>query len=279
MKRLRQSLRDLRPRPIATAGALAACLFCALGLGACESAEKDRDWGSEARAVFGGGSGGETGEEGGGWCIVLATVQGEGALERAESIAAQLQTVEGLESAFAEERRSGAVVAMGSYSGPDDPDAKKDLARVRSLAVGERAMFPRSFIAPRADTAGAKGSMPELNLARAKELFPGAAYTLQVAVYESPDRSEAMRAAERAALALRSDGDLAFYYHGPSRSVVTVGAFAPRDFDAATGEQSPELLELRKKHPYNLYNGQAIKERFGSQSKSRLQSSALVEIP
>src|SRR5262249_24035027 len=94
------------------------------------------------------------------------------------------------------------------------------------------------------------------------------------------DLTEARKAAEQAAARFRQEGEQAFYYHGPRMSMVTIGAFNIEDFDPQTPSyQSTRLLEVRKRHPYNLYNGAGIKVINKANGRSELQPSSLVEIP
>src|SRR5207249_754255 len=108
--------------------------------------------------------------------------------------------------------------------------------------VGGQRPYVGAYLAP--PPAGQMpGSLPQYNLLRAREAFgEKALYTLQVGVYgrrdlEHPseaDLAEERRAAEEAAFRLRQEGELAFYYHGPQMSTVSVGVFDQTDFDPQT---------------------------------------------
>jgi hypothetical protein len=64
-----------------------------------------------------------------------------------------------------------------------------------------------------------------------------------------PDQvAEIRKAAEGAVKALREQGDQAFYFHGPERSMVTVGLF-PTAEDAA-------IRAIQKRFPSHMINGQ-----------------------
>jgi len=83
---------------------------------------------------------------------------------------------------------------------------------------------------------------------------------------------------------LRAEGDQAFYYHAPYRSMVTVGVFGESDFDATTTPpiESRRLRQTREKFPHNLLNGKGIRETItnsAGQRVTRLQPSSLVAIP
>ncbi len=242
------------------------------------SAQDLRD---EGREVFGRDAGGgalEPGRRGGRWTIVLASFGGDSAFERAQAFLIQVQQSTNLRDAYVAERPRGVIVAYGGYDAYDEPRAVRDLERVRTTQMQGRNLFQRSFLSPNSTAIG-RGSIPELNLATVRERFGSSArYTLQVGVYESPDAREAARSAEEAAVALRRDGELAFYYHGPTRSMVTIGVFNDGDFNIETGEMSPELLAAQQRHPNNLLNGMGLRETMPG-GRTRLQPSQLVQIP
>jgi hypothetical protein len=91
-----------------------------------------------------------------------------------------------------------------------------------------------------------------------------------------------------AAARLRADGDQAYFYHGPNRSLVTVGLFTEQDFGV---EQQPapdggvlfiptygqRVRELQKKFSYNLGNGRTIIEKSGDKKLGE-QPSFLVRV-
>ncbi len=124
-----------------------------------------------------------------------------------------------------------------------------------------------------------------------------AVYTLQVAVYYNDSRMQHRR---KAALAkcrrLREQGLEAYYYHGQSVSMVTVGAFGPdavrdsegrvRDLDRG-GQRWPvahryspevEALQQRPECAYNLTNDN-IEYNINEQGNSVPVRSMLVRVP
>ncbi len=229
------------------------------------------------------------------WSIVLVAFAGDTQAENAELGLAKVVTEAGLTGAFVEKRDRATVIAYGRYEGPNDPTAIADLERLRTMRVGGQRPFESALLAP-PDPSHLKGSLPELDLRNAKELFgkDRALYTLQVAIYGRGDRSrsspdevaEFRKAAEQAAVLLRRDGDLAFYYHAAERSMVTVGVFGQDEYDPLhrQGIEGYELMQARERHPLNLLNGKGIRERIpgtkdDKRSSFRLQSSMLVAVP
>jgi hypothetical protein len=200
----------------------------------------------------------------------------------------KIRTEGGLPEAYAARRNDAVIIAVGDFPGPEDEQAKKELTRIQNLEIGRSGKpYAAAMLAPPLDFKMV-GSMPQFNLAKAKELYGDhALYTLQVAAYgrldlKSPteaDLKEARQKAEEAAARLRGEGEMAFYFHGPSMSMVTVGVFDSDDYDPQIpGYNSPKLREAKKRNPLNLYNGAGIKDKVRGQ-REQMESSRLVEIP
>jgi hypothetical protein len=254
-------------------------------MGACGQAsktEQDRDWSDEGRLVFadGAGSGGAGGEAGAGarvgGGILLETFSGAGHVERARQRRDQIARALGRQDVYAQMRSRGSVVVLGSYEGPNDARAQRDLKAVQSVTVAGRRPYERSYLSPPPPPPTDVGDLPELNLISARRLAGSEAlYTLQVAVFEDRNRERAKRGAERYALSLRQQGEMAFYYHGPTKSMVTLGIFGDRAYDAQAQQVSLEVQALQRRFPLNLLNGEdEIPEPTGSS-----QASMLVLIP
>ncbi len=224
------------------------------------------------------------------WSIILVTLPN---MQLAQQALVNVQSKHGLLSAYTKKRQGKAVIAYGRYEGPNDQRALIDLDRVREIqSTNGTRPFAAAFLAPpSSETLG--GQNAEYNLRTVKSRFgPKAIYTLQIGVYgthggESPSASEIKEfrtTAERAVLELRDQGEQAFYYHAPLRSMVTIGVFGEQDFDGTTTPaiESMRLKELRKRYPHNYLNGQGIRETIRSstgQRITRLQPSNLVSIP
>lgn len=222
------------------------------------------------------------------WTIALTAFRGEQAGALADAALPRIRAVPALKDAFAVRRGESVLICLGAFTEPTAPDAQQRLREVRALVVEGQRAFAQAVLSP--PVGGQLGSRPEFNLLRAREQFGKAAQiTLQVGVYgrddldrpSEQDLAEARRRAEDAAAQLRREGELAFYYHGPRRSTVTVGVFSEDDLgDARKGvPAAPELDKLRRKFPYNLYNGAGIRERVPGVNEARLQDSQTVRIP
>jgi hypothetical protein len=244
----------------------------------------------EASAVMGPPRAGSPGrvESGGAWSIVIAGAAGDNADATARDMLHKVQTAGGLPEAYTERRGKSVVVAYGQYSGPDDAAAQRDLDRLRAMELEGGRPFAGAVLVP-PPFESLPGGIPEYDLngvrrARGKD----AIYTLQVAIYtrlntntpKPSELAEFRKAAEKAVVELRREGDEAFYYHGPRGSTVTVGVFGPRDHDPLKpGQDSFALMQTRRKHPLNLVNGAQLLTRSRGQEKARPQPSFLVPIP
>lgn len=224
------------------------------------------------------------------WVIVLATVKAESA----EGAAAALEFAKnkaGLSDAYITRRGGTTVVAIGAFDDHNDDAAIKEMQRVRGATVEGGQPFAGAFLSPPVQR-GTAGSMPDLDLRNARSTFgeDRAQVTLQVGIYcrmddrkpTAAELAEFRKAAEAAAIELRRGGELAFYYHGPERSTVTVGLFTQKDLNDGTGGESDDLREARQKHPSALVNGMGLRQSEivpGTKKKGELQKSFLVTVP
>lgn len=225
-----------------------------------------------------------------GWSVVVAVFRGEDQEAEARALVGRVRTEGGLPEAYAQKRAQATVIAVGNFEGRDEARAEELLHRVQAIeaGVGGQRPYTGAYLAPPPSTP-APGRLPQYNLLRAKDQAgEKALYTLQVGVYgrddlEHPgerDLGEARRAAEQAAVTLRQEGEQAFYFHGPRRSMVTVGVFDAGDFDPQAPQfKSSRLREAQKRFPYNLYNGAGVREKRKGDGQARLQPSNLVAIP
>ncbi len=226
------------------------------------------------------------------WTIVLITFRGEGAAIAGEEALARVRGSGLIDGVFMEARGESVVLARGAYESYDTPAAQRDLQQLRELTIEGERPFAGAVLAPPSDAALA-GRIPMLDLRQARANYGrDAIYTLQVGVYGQSDGgrppegelAEYRAAAERAAYDLRREGELAFYYHAPNRSMVTVGLFGIDDFDPQNkpGFESPRLRQTKERNPLNLLNGQGIRQRVRKQDGSEewdMQRSGLVAVP
>ncbi|MEM0915703.1 MAG: hypothetical protein AAGK09_14000 [Planctomycetota bacterium] len=201
----------------------------------------------------GAGRGGEA--AGTAYAIRVGEYVGVGRHAAAQAALQELEASTGLTGGWMRDTGRSITAYLGRYSDPSGKAATRDLAAVRESGIDQTARANFTALAP------GQAIVTDPLDAKAHR----GAYSLQVAIYNADFGATYRRAAEQAARALREQGEEAFFYHGPHRSMVLLGLFS-RDIDFATrsgsvGEQvevyGPRIVELRRAYPYNLLNGSA----------------------
>jgi hypothetical protein len=229
-----------------------------------------------------------------GWAIVLTTFTGQDHRATATRWMALFQEATSMPGAWIETDERGSTVRYGSYPAVESKQAQQDLSKIKNFVYKEQFPFAGAHLSRYGVTHSA-GRLREFHLSEALKFFPGedTVYSLQIGVYEAeqPTNSQdarrvsvedARRLAEEAVMQLRGTGEMAFYYHGPHRSMVCVGAFPPTAVDGATGFYSPEVSALQQRFPYNSFNGRSLKQEIitmSGQKREELQPSFLVQVP
>ncbi len=226
------------------------------------------------------------------WSIVLATFPANVSIEELNA-ALNTAALVGVRDVYPDRRGSSIAIAYGMYPDGDDPAARDALNQIQNLEVEGKRPFATAILVPPPLTS-VEGSLPDFDLATVRSRVPGAAFTLQVAVYKRTDNKVATdadlaqfrKAAEQAVMEYRREGAEAFYYHTARASTVTIGVFAESDYSGrqvrpdgrvttGTPVPSPALAELIKNYPHTLVNGQGL----AVGTNQRLQPSMVVEIP
>lgn len=247
--------------------AVAAVMMLALGCGSSgDKPKQDREMRAEAAELFGSGAasgdggagtatdGAASAASGGGWSILIERFTGPGHEQAAvERLDGARRTI-GRSDVRLVSQPNGTALVVGMYEAPTDPAAQAELERIQGLTAAGGRPYLLAFMWPTPVTD--PGRVPELSLTTARRAYgPDARYTLQIAVYDSEDPAERKRMAEQAALQLRRDGDLGWYYHGRHTSAVTVGVFTDADYDEQRGPISPAVTALQRRYELNLANG------------------------
>lgn len=224
------------------------------------------------------------------WSIVIVAARGENARASAEAAAEKVRTKGGLPEAYAEQRGEAWVVAFGRYPSFEDKDAQRDLERIKATKIDNEQPFAGAVLSPPLDSRVAS-TMPQYDLGNLKaKQGKAAAYSVQVGVYDAgqgrkptpEDIKLARESAEKAVVQLRREGEEAYFFHGPLRSMVTIGVFANAEVESSrtgTPVLSERIKQVRKRFPYNLVNGQGLKVRNETDKEGRLQPSFVVAVP
>ena len=208
------------------------------------------------------------------WAILLDTFQGAARHEQARQLIHSLQQQGAIPDLWMQDTGEQVHVFRGQYVHPDDALAENDLRQTRLISLEGQRPFASAQLIP-VGAASVDVPTDPLDLSR----FSGM-YTLQIGFYDDQFGDDFRQAAQQAAATLREQGHDAYFYHGPHRSMVTVGLFTDRDFiqRGAVRAYGPEIEALQKKFPYNLGNGLTLVEKVHGK-KVGTQPSLLVRVP
>lgn len=221
-----------------------------------------------------------------GFAVLVETLEGAKAKERAEYLADRLQTEAGVTGAWVRDQGAVVQVLAGQFKDPTAYDAQNTLERVRTAILDGDQPYSLAGIIPLKDDAeGEQGLTTE----EAKEdawnakHYPGM-YTLQIGYYDENFGDDFRLAAEKAVRTLRDAGEQAFYYHGNGLSMVTIGLFSDQDFvmqETTPGVRvqayGPAITAVQKRYPKHLSNGRTIIE-YNAGQKTGDQESFIVRI-
>lgn len=256
-----------------------------------ETGDRDDDWqdvfrdgGERSNGNSVGGGAGGSGSAGGRWTIVMATFGVAEHRRSAEDYREALIGATGMTGFEITSRSDRSIIHYGQYLEPSTARIRADLEVIHAIQFEGRTPFARAF--PTVVIPSEIGQYPQFNLVQLWQDYPGAdvLYSLQIGFYSFDDaksQAEARETAETAVAHLRTEGDAAFYYHGPRMSMVTVGVFFEHDVDVVTG-LSRAVRQLQTRYPRNLDNGHEIietKRLRNGKTERRVQPSFLINVP
>lgn len=206
------------------------------------------------------------------WTVLITSVEGPNHRNEAAELVMRLRREARATDLWVREGEQQTFVYKGAYREPTGRVAVNARRQVRMIKLGGKRPFARAQIVP-----VASGDTVATNPFDLRQ-FPGY-YSLQIEVYD--DGVEAQRdVAEARAHALRDEGNSAFFYHGPHRSMVTVGLFTRDEafvLQGTTDVYAPSVRDLQSRHPRNLHNGATVVEKENGQAV-REQPSFLVYV-
>jgi len=194
-----------------------------------------------------------------GYSVELATLRGPDRFLKGESMVRALREQGGLADLWTVDRGATLTLFHSRFSTDNDPKAKLAVKQAKSLEIEGKKLFEKAKIV----ALGAQeqqrrtASLGEFNLAQ----YSGQGLlSLEIAFYDEAFGPTFRKAAEDAAAALREDGDQAYFYHGPHRSMVTIGLYSWDDFVLKGNQEAygPAIKQMQEKFPYTLYNGVTV---------------------
>jgi len=218
------------------------------------------------------------------WTALVAEYDAERNQQQALRLMRQLQSQPGVPPLWTHQHNDALAVYAGRFADPLSDRAQQQLAAIRAVEIdGKKPFGGVKFVnfASRAGNASDRGggqSPGDQPLAEHDlKQFIGM-YTLQVGFYDDSAGEGFREAAEEAVAKLREDGEEAYYYHGPNRSLICIGLFTEDDLSNQGGitVYSRAIKELQERFPYNMANGRTLIERRGD--VQREQPSFVVQI-
>jgi hypothetical protein len=209
------------------------------------------------------------------WSIVLDRLEGPDHALRAQARREALAEQTGLKDLWVAPDGPGSVVYYRRYRSQNDSAARRDLDYWRQLASTGQIRLSVLMLSPVNDAADAQTAELDLRTAGRRGI-----YSLQIAYFDENFPGGKFRAAaEKAAADLRARGLEGFFYHGPNRSMVTVGVFGQDAVTLAGGayQFSAPLRALMQRFPHNAAN--AVQEARAERADQPRDPSFLVEIP
>ncbi len=213
-----------------------------------------------------------------GWAIQLESFEGASRFRRASDLIRRLTHRNAVTDLWFQDHEGKTTVYRGRYDHLTDLEAQKALMQTRAIEdEGARPFENVQLI-----SLGGEQSQP-LGSADLRSHAGQGFYTLQIMFYDPDYGPDYRDAAEQAAATLRMDGNKAFYYHGPNRSMVTIELFTDADFDqdGPVRIYGPRMLAAQEKFPNNLANGLTMLETIsdGRKAEKRPQPSFVVRVP
>ncbi len=284
----------------------AALCFLFVLLGGCyEEISRTDPWGALADKAVAQGWGASRGGSGGaasdvkfrptamaaeGWSILVRAFEGPDADQQARTLKRRLGDELNVPEVWVRTEHSQVVVYRGRYDARHLADAQRDLRQTRMLVLDGRRPFGEALLvgldlgAAGLGEGFAGGDTGEptdpVNL---RSHLGEAEYTLQIAFFDSAGGADFRQAAAAYARQLRDQGEQAFYLHGRTMSLVTVGLFSEDDLEThrvigADGVPmisqgyGPRVRELQRRFPRNLGNGMTLIEASGGGTKHEAPS-------
>lgn len=198
------------------------------------------------------------------WAIPLERFSGGNRHAQARLLMQQISRQARQVDLWIEDFDGMSTVYAGRFDSANDPRARQMLERVRETEIEGTQPFAHAHLEPLVGQDRRAGDALDLRQ------YSGY-YTLQVAFFDDAYPGDRRDAAVDYARELREQGHQAYYYHGPNRSLVTVGLFTyqeafitaddPLSPGARVDAYSQRVLDLQKEFPRNIANGYELIER------------------
>ena len=192
------------------------------------------------------------------WAVQLAAFTGPMRHGDAIAMIRALRERTDLSDLWVQEGGQVMYLYQGRFNSREDRSAQDALQAARSNDVGGSRPFAAAELVPVTMSQKDAPTEDPLDLRRFRGM-----YTLQIGYYDDAFGPGFREAAVQAARALRDDGHEAYFYHGPHRSLITVGLFSDGDFVQRGVQRTygPAIREVQETFPNNLGNGVTLVEK------------------
>lgn len=194
-----------------------------------------------------------------GYAVELTRFTGTDATGNAVALTSRLREHAGLADLWYTEGSVASTVYAGRFRDPRDERALAMLREVRAAQLDGGRPFAQAKLVPLSGSGTGEAVYNELDLRNYR-----GSITLQIGFYDTNYGPNYRAAAEQAVATLRAEGDEAYFYHGPNRSLVTVGLFTRGEALVPNGNTemySPAVRLLQERFPYNTMNGLTFERR------------------
>jgi len=206
-----------------------------------------------------------------GWTIQLIQLEGRDRHDRAKRIIEYLRTETKLANLWIEDHGDAANIYQGRFAEATDPAIRPAIAQIKDVEIDGEKPFNDCQLIPLVGDGRVIADPFDLRQ------FVGY-YSLQIGFYNEHFGPDFRNAAEDAVRILREEGHEAYYYHGPFRSLITIGVFSYDQAFVRAGNvdtYAPQVRELQKKFPYNLGNGVTILQKENGRDIGEQKSSLI----
>lgn len=212
-----------------------------------------RDNSTDTRGTYTSSNGGRLG-----YAIQLARFSGDNQFTQVHRLITDARQEAGLAGLWYASTGRETSVYAGRFAESDSPEAKAMLQQVRQAQINGSKPFKDAKIV------SASGGRDEVLDPRDLRSLKGRGlYSLQIGYFDGGFGPNFRRAAETAVDVLREQGEDAYYYHGPHRSMVLVNAWTYAEAFTREGQvdrYSNMVRSVQVKHPHNVPNGRPFTE-------------------
>jgi hypothetical protein len=205
-----------------------------------------------------------------GWSIRVVELDGTDRHGKARGLIQELRNEAKLSDIWMQDYDGVVSVYHGRFATAADPAIRPALGKIQAVRVDGEMPFADCQLVPLIGDGRVIADPFDLRQ------FIGY-YSLQIGFYDASYEGDFRAAAEEAVRSLREDGFDAYYYHGPYRSIVSIGVFSYEQAFVSAGTHdtyAPSVRELQQRFPFNLGNGvtliQKDKGRVIGEQKSSL---------